>query len=410
MATVTITLRDSGPPDTIDLDDLTPTARALAEALAQGTGRDIWMESDAPIRDRVAGWESWYTAEEAAEPERRPWRGWAHYPADSPVEPIQYLEAEAAKIPPGWHVLGHPSQHVPSAAASADDDYVDRRHVLTYLSSHGTPVSPAGWDTLRGTGHWPEPDRYVDGRPQWRSTTLDAYIARPYERWTASQVAAYLGYGGSPQTAAGSARRQLSRWGILPVDRTPGRGGEQRYAADQVQAAHANRPRPGRAAARHPERITMPETLPSMPETVPVITETSHSHHHGPEHHGIDPATQWWCLSVRRPGRGDAQASVMPPGAAAHRHPAVPISLHEPLLTVTLPADDQDDTEGAAHYAISVARQMVAYLSGEAGAWEELERLLGPDGPMGGTSSAALARLGEWRDLRRAGSPAELNI
>ncbi|MFG2734350.1 hypothetical protein ACGFX7_05965 [Streptomyces harbinensis] len=253
MTTVTIRLRNGGQPDTINLDDLTPRARTLAEALAQTGQRDIWMESDAPLRDRVPDWETWYTPEEAARPERRPWRGWAHYPADSTVSPIQYLEAQASKIPPGWHVLGsHPEHPVPSLAAGAADAHLDSRDAPSYLSRRGAPTSPTGWDTLTGTGHLPEPDRYVQGRPQWRPATLDAYATRDVERWTVSRVADYLGYGGSPATAAGSARRQLSRWGLLPLDRAPGRGGQGRYAADQVQAAHAGRPRPGRT--RRPGR------------------------------------------------------------------------------------------------------------------------------------------------------------
>ncbi|WP_432051842.1 hypothetical protein [Streptomyces xiamenensis] len=253
MTTVTIHLREGGEPDTINLDDLTPTARALAEAVAQGDLRartDIWVESDKPLRDRIPDWETWYTPEEADQPERRPWRGWANYPKDSTVSPIRYLENEAAKIPPGWHVLGiNPRQPVPSMAEAAAGALVDPRNVPAYLSSRGAPMSPAGWDTLIGTGHLPEPDRYAEGRPLWRPATLDAYAARPVELWPVSRVAEYLGYGGSPATAAGSARRQLSRWGLLPVDRAPGRGGQGRYAADQVQAAHAGRPRPGRAAA-----------------------------------------------------------------------------------------------------------------------------------------------------------------
>ncbi|MFI9463742.1 hypothetical protein [Streptomyces xiamenensis] len=249
MTTVTIHLREGGAPDTVNLDDLTPRARALAEALAQGS-LDIWVESEAPLRDRVPDWEQWYTPERAEQPERRPWRGWARYPADSTVTPVEHLEYEATKIPPDWRVIGSsPFQPVPSFAAAAADAHLDRRDVPRYLSSRGAPMDPAGWDTLRGTGHLPEPDRYVAGRPQWRPASLDAYAARPVELWRVSRVAEYLGYGGTAAIAAGSARRQLSRWGLLPVDREPGRGGQGRYAADQVQAAHAGRPRPGRAVA-----------------------------------------------------------------------------------------------------------------------------------------------------------------
>lgn len=66
----------------------------------------------------------------------------------------------------------------------------------------------------------------------------------PVELWTVSMVAKYLGYTGA--AANGSARKQLSRWGITSEGREPGRRGESQYPADQVKAAHASRPGSGR--------------------------------------------------------------------------------------------------------------------------------------------------------------------
>jgi hypothetical protein len=71
------------------------------------------------------------------------------------------------------------------------------------------------------------------------------------ELWTVSVVAEYLGFTGG--SATGSARRQLSRWGIAAVAREPGRGGQSLYRAAQVRAAHQARPGRGRHGARRSE-------------------------------------------------------------------------------------------------------------------------------------------------------------
>lgn len=71
------------------------------------------------------------------------------------------------------------------------------------------------------------------------------------ELWTVSVVAAYLGFTG--ETATGSARKQLSRWGIAAVGREPGRSGQSLYLAAQVRAAHEARPGSGRHGATRTE-------------------------------------------------------------------------------------------------------------------------------------------------------------
>ncbi|MFF3488858.1 hypothetical protein ACFYXC_37145 [Streptomyces sp. NPDC002701] len=109
-------------------------------------------------------------------------------------------------------------------------------------------MSPASWSLLRKLVHLPEPRHHaLGGRLSlWHVEDVDAYARCTFERWPLSQVAQCLGCSGP--SAAGTARRQLSRWGLLAVDRAPGRGGEGRFAADQVQAAHQARPGRGRWA------------------------------------------------------------------------------------------------------------------------------------------------------------------
>ncbi|MCX4605446.1 hypothetical protein OG402_33815 [Streptomyces anulatus] len=81
---------------------------------------------------------------------------------------------------------------------------------------------------------------------------------RPVELWTVSMVAKFLGFTGP--SANGSARKQLSRWGIESQGREPGRRGESQYSADEVRAKHAARPGRGRhGATRDGGRFTEPQ-------------------------------------------------------------------------------------------------------------------------------------------------------
>ncbi|WP_331723415.1 hypothetical protein [Streptomyces atratus] len=236
----------------VDLDDLTPKARAFAEAIHACPGhqpldirlRTGRLEGDSPnfaIRygdDPVR----------AAEPEEVSVRNWSPLRADSPMSAAEWLEREIRTIPADAYPVGPiDGGPVPSMEAGAADRVLVRENILSYLRNHGCPMAVTEWDTLRGTGHLPEPDRYVCGRPQWRVETVDAYISRDVDLWTISQVAEYLGYSGD--SATGSARKQLHRWGFAAAGRAPGRGGESLYAADQIIAAHAHRPGKGRRGA-----------------------------------------------------------------------------------------------------------------------------------------------------------------
>lgn len=77
------------------------------------------------------------------------------------------------------------------------------------------------------------------------------------ELWTTAEAAAYLG--ASP---AGSGRKTLSRLGVAPVSREPGRAGQNLYDASQVRAAKARMSGRGkRSAASAP----CPAPTPSAP-------------------------------------------------------------------------------------------------------------------------------------------------
>lgn len=162
----------------IDLDRLSPRARALAEAIAASplrTKADIWMESDQPIRERTPDWHHWYTEERASQPERRSWRGWAKYPATSPTDPHRYLETEAAKIPPGWHVLGADPRT--PVQPGADEQLMTRHQVLTYLASHGRVIKPGTWDSYVTRDQAPRPATRVGRTPLWSPADIAAFAA-----------------------------------------------------------------------------------------------------------------------------------------------------------------------------------------------------------------------------------------
>lgn len=249
----------------LDLDQLTPRARALAESLHES----MQHPEDLAVHPLDVVFESDLTnAERAAIPPVRPaaygppkdpddkaqqvirWGPLLAATADTTL--VEWIEDQARQIPEGWYPIGVRNQpRVLSWEAGRDgwdDRFLSKDGVLEYLREHGAPMTAQAWDTLIGTGHLPEPDRYLGRRPLWQPATLNAYIARPRERWTISRVAEYL------SLTAGSARVQMRRWGLTAEGRAPGRGGESEYAADQVQAAHAHRPgRGARTDLRQPQ-------------------------------------------------------------------------------------------------------------------------------------------------------------
>jgi len=160
----------------VDLDRLTPTARALAEAIADTPGRaavDIWMEADAPISETTPDWRSWFTPEEAARPERRPWRGWSTVPLGD-RDPHERLEHEARKVPPGWHVLGaHPDRPLPSAGPMREATSVQ---VLEYLRQRGRAITPATWRSYVARSQAPAPARHVERTPLWNLDDIDQWL------------------------------------------------------------------------------------------------------------------------------------------------------------------------------------------------------------------------------------------
>lgn len=267
MTTVKLKIRKASAPTEVDLDALTPKARALAEAIHMSAGHQPlgvlcdtgrtkgddpnhrYVHGTGPDADRIA-----------AQPDLRFVTNFRMLPRDSETSAEEWLERNARSLPyDAWPIAGaHSSmqpldERVPSADAAREDRCLTRDQALRYLGERGILISNDTWIMLQKAGNAPQPRHYaLNGRlPLWHVDDLDAYANRDYERWPISRVAEYLGYQGA--SATGSARKQLSRWGLYAVDRAPGRGGEARFAADQVQAAHAARPGKGRHGAARGE-------------------------------------------------------------------------------------------------------------------------------------------------------------
>lgn len=106
------------------------------------------------------------------------------------------------------------------------------------------------WTSLRGEGL---PSGYPQQIREWIDERAELGVECPPlvlervgrdELWTISMVAKHLGFSGP--SATGSARKQLSRWGIVSQGREPGRRGQSQYLASEVRAAHSARPGKGR--------------------------------------------------------------------------------------------------------------------------------------------------------------------
>ncbi|MER5875500.1 hypothetical protein ABT119_06165 [Streptomyces sp. NPDC001910] len=263
MTLVKLAVRKGSAPVEVDLDTLTPKARALAEAVHASPGHQPLgvlcdtghTKGDNPNHAYVYG--TGVEADEiGSQPDLRFMRNLEPLPRDAETSPEEWLEYNARQIPvDSWPIAGARSrmeplaERVPSAAAARDDRCLTRDQALRYLADRGIVVSNDAWIMLQKAGNAPEPRHYALGgrMPLWHVDNLDAYAGREVEQWPVTRVAELLGFSGP--SAAGSARKQLSRWGLSAVGRAPGRGGESLFAADQVQAAHAARPGSGRRGA-----------------------------------------------------------------------------------------------------------------------------------------------------------------
>lgn len=183
MATIIkLALRDDDRYEDVDLDELTPRARALAEAVAQRLGGKctVWVQAEKTVREAIPGAEQWYSADELDKPYSMGWSGWSHYPADSAMSQRDYLEQQARRIPPHYSIVGaFPNQPVPSFVEGAADKGMTREQVLAYIAQKsGRTIAPSTWSSYTARKQAPTPSRYVGRTPLWDPEGIDAWLAR----------------------------------------------------------------------------------------------------------------------------------------------------------------------------------------------------------------------------------------
>lgn len=164
----------------VDLDRLTPRARALAEIVTRNplhTPSPVIIQSTRTMREMGA------TADDAVfygdldQPHRTTWEHWARI--HGPIDPHDYLENEARKLPLGYFPVGrYRDDWVPSADAARDDtDLITRPQIVEVLRELGRPISPATLANYKSNPPkgWPEPVKYVGRTPLWSRTAIERY-------------------------------------------------------------------------------------------------------------------------------------------------------------------------------------------------------------------------------------------
>lgn len=183
MTTIRLRLRATKKPDTIDLARLTPRARALAEVLAAAPSRGrtaVLLESARTVREmdpEADPW--WWSTEKLDAPHRVVWEHWSRYPARSTLDPHDYLEQQARKLPIGYYPVGPDFRERPPSAdaARAEAHLIGRERVLEVLRECGRPISAATLDNYRSRPpqDWPQPCQYVGRTPLWSEPDVRAY-------------------------------------------------------------------------------------------------------------------------------------------------------------------------------------------------------------------------------------------
>lgn len=146
MPTVSLCLRQSrtgeSAHDNIDLDQLSPRARALAEAIASRPER---RRGAIPV---------------VVDGERLSWSNWSYYPVDSPMDPHAYLEQQAGRFPLDWTIAGS-REHPESSPAAQEREWIAKQ------CADAWGVKPATWRSYVNRGQAPAPTRRVGSTPVW---------------------------------------------------------------------------------------------------------------------------------------------------------------------------------------------------------------------------------------------------
>jgi hypothetical protein len=160
----------------VDLDTLTPLARAYAEAFAESDFRWIRIKSRASARELFGGDANAATfyGDQATsdQPLTQLYDGWASYPHYGGL--VATLEYEARK-PRGWYPVALDGSDLPSTPGARADDGVTPDQCLTVLREAGLgSISKDTWmrrATKPGTG-FPLPVRHNGLYSLWSERAL----------------------------------------------------------------------------------------------------------------------------------------------------------------------------------------------------------------------------------------------
>lgn len=179
----------AAPYDEVNLDELSPRARALAEAISHcpdAVAGTIRLRSDKRIRDAQPNWQHYFTPEQADQPLTMDWERWDKYPADSTMPATEWLERQAAKIPPGWRIVGATRTGLGGEPIVQVDDsstLMTADQVVAYLATRNRRMTAASW---RSKAHPskrlapPSVDR-VGRTPLWEQADVDAWLCGEWQ-------------------------------------------------------------------------------------------------------------------------------------------------------------------------------------------------------------------------------------
>ena len=175
--------------DEVELDDLSPRARALASAISHcpdAVAGTIRLRSAQHIRDVQPHWEAYFTPEQAGQPLTMDWAAWDRYPADSTLTPQAWLERQAAKIPAGWRIVGATPTSLggePIVAVDDSSDLMTAEAVVAYLATRGRFMTASSWrskvnrrDQFKKNPP-PAAASQVGRTPLWDLVDVDGWIA-----------------------------------------------------------------------------------------------------------------------------------------------------------------------------------------------------------------------------------------
>lgn len=165
----------------VDLDSLTPMARALAEAMASSAVRWISIRSRRMVRDLHPPGQAeqlWGAAHPGLdEPRVEPYESWSIPREGWTIE--EWLEYEARKMP-GWYPVAPGGGDLPSSPAARLDDGITADQCLLMLAMIGCTVDKDRWmrKATKGADGFPAVARHNGHGSLWSEAEVRAWAIR----------------------------------------------------------------------------------------------------------------------------------------------------------------------------------------------------------------------------------------